>query len=580
MIHQYPLVSCVMPTYGRPLYVPEAIKCFVWQDYPNKEIVIINDCEGQEYECDIPGVRIINTRERFKSLGDKRNYAISLAAGEIIAVWDDDDISLPWRLSHTVRDMQRFQTPFYRPSLFHAYWGSEEFHPNQTIPGWISHGPTAFTKKLWSDVNGYPAIDMGEDAQFFDRIHKHLSEDFLKYPISESDRWYVLRGVSEYKHMSIGGGRQPLDTASGKYNVLPREIADPVLKLGVDKAISEYGIHHPDIANTCSLDKPVLSICISLKDRSRLLYDDKILDLFPRCIRSLSDTAREIGTIEVVVADFESKDFPLSEWLWGAGYLKVKVVPMSGSFSRGKGLNAAVRAASSDSLLLFDADILISASSLRRGLEDIKTGAVRFPICRNLNDQNKAYSWRDYGKGIVFITREQFYQCGGVPEFESWGGEDDLIYERVKARYPIIRELDSGLRHQWHPEWSRHIHYRNTPRSDFHQAIGIPPEELVSETIAVFIGEHPFWETGDSCVELYKNGRMERLAIEGGEFEWIPQEKLILKWDKWPEEVLLWDCENARYQSQEKKFFLKQLENPGINSTSTSQVAYPAGRID
>ncbi|WP_159462607.1 glycosyltransferase [Caballeronia glebae] len=37
-----PLISCIMPTYGRPAYVDEAVAMFLAQDYPNKELIIVN----------------------------------------------------------------------------------------------------------------------------------------------------------------------------------------------------------------------------------------------------------------------------------------------------------------------------------------------------------------------------------------------------------------------------------------------------------------------------------------------------------------------------------------------------------
>ena len=128
---QEPLISCIMPTYGRPDYVNEAIAMFLAQDYPRKELVILNDCPGQRFACDQPGIHVFNADERYSTLGEKRNAAIELAQGDIIAVWDDDDIYLPWRLSFSLAEMKRLATEFYRPAEFWAYWGSGPLHNNQ-----------------------------------------------------------------------------------------------------------------------------------------------------------------------------------------------------------------------------------------------------------------------------------------------------------------------------------------------------------------------------------------------------------------------------------------------------------------
>jgi hypothetical protein len=62
-----PSVSCICPTYNRPPHHQHLL-----------ELAIAS------------------------FIGDKQNAAVGLARGELIAPWDDDDISLPWRLSLSV----------------------------------------------------------------------------------------------------------------------------------------------------------------------------------------------------------------------------------------------------------------------------------------------------------------------------------------------------------------------------------------------------------------------------------------------------------------------------------------------
>ena len=83
-LNKLPLISCVMPTYGRPNYVDEAVGMFVQQDYPAKELVILNDCPGQVFHSDRADVRVINYDTRFPTLGEKRNVSIEIAQGELL----------------------------------------------------------------------------------------------------------------------------------------------------------------------------------------------------------------------------------------------------------------------------------------------------------------------------------------------------------------------------------------------------------------------------------------------------------------------------------------------------------------
>lgn len=235
-----PLVSCIMPTYGRPEYVSESVAMFLAQDYPNKELLILNDCAGQEFSGHFPNVRIINQPWRWPSLGEKRNGCITAASGSVIAVWDDDDVYLPWRISHSWSEMRRLGTPFYRPAEFWAYWGSDALHDNQAVEGWISHPWVMFTRDLWAAVDGYPNADLGEDAQFFERIHQTLGEAFIKYEIARNDRFGILRGTSQYQHMSISGGWNPLDTTPGHIPIRPTAIRDPVLRGAHDRLVAVH----------------------------------------------------------------------------------------------------------------------------------------------------------------------------------------------------------------------------------------------------------------------------------------------------------------------------------------------------
>jgi glycosyltransferase involved in cell wall biosynthesis len=162
-----PLVSCICATYNRaPDYLSlleEAIESFLRQDYPNKELIILNDTPGQELVCDAPGVRVVNVAERYPTLGAKHNAAIGLAHGELIAPWDDDDISLPWRLS---RSVERLGTSDYFNPKRHWYMNRDELRPEPVSN--VGHNLSLFTRAAWEQVGGYPSVPIGTD-QAMDR---------------------------------------------------------------------------------------------------------------------------------------------------------------------------------------------------------------------------------------------------------------------------------------------------------------------------------------------------------------------------------------------------------------------------
>jgi glycosyltransferase involved in cell wall biosynthesis len=99
--HAWPLVSCIMPTFNRRPYVAQALRSFAQQDYPNRELIVVDDGSDAIHDL-IPAAANINYLRlpRRASIGAKRNLACQNARGEIIAHWDDDDWYAPDRLRY------------------------------------------------------------------------------------------------------------------------------------------------------------------------------------------------------------------------------------------------------------------------------------------------------------------------------------------------------------------------------------------------------------------------------------------------------------------------------------------------
>lgn len=100
----FPLVSCMMATYGRHSQAERALACFLRQDYPNAELIILNNhAVRMRLDPTIPAelaakIRLHN-EPCYASLGACRTRMLELARGEFVRTWDDDDIYLPWSIS-------------------------------------------------------------------------------------------------------------------------------------------------------------------------------------------------------------------------------------------------------------------------------------------------------------------------------------------------------------------------------------------------------------------------------------------------------------------------------------------------
>jgi glycosyltransferase involved in cell wall biosynthesis len=101
-----PLVSCVMPTRDRRAFARQAIWYFLRQDYPSKELVVLDDGDDAIEDLTRGDERIRYVRLLGRTtVGAKRNLGRDMARGEFVAHWDDDDWIGPARLSAQVSQL-------------------------------------------------------------------------------------------------------------------------------------------------------------------------------------------------------------------------------------------------------------------------------------------------------------------------------------------------------------------------------------------------------------------------------------------------------------------------------------------
>jgi glycosyltransferase involved in cell wall biosynthesis len=164
------MVSCIMPSANRRLFVPLAIRGFLAQDYANKELIIVDDGEDavRDLVPDDERIRYIRLDAR-TVLGEKRNRAAAEARGNIIVHWDDDDWNAPWRLRYQTEELLAFKADicgldrilFYAPKEARAW---EYIYPSGQRP-WVYGASLAYTKTFWRE-HLFPPIHVGEDTRF------------------------------------------------------------------------------------------------------------------------------------------------------------------------------------------------------------------------------------------------------------------------------------------------------------------------------------------------------------------------------------------------------------------------------
>lgn len=168
--NRFPLVSCIIPTYNRPQLLEKAIEQFVRQDYPNKELVIIDDSE-QPFSKDLSkeqAIKYIHTGVR-ETIGKKRNRACEIASGKIIVHLDDDDFYANDWLTEQVSfllendlDVTGLNAPLFYHSETLDIW--QYTYPEQEKP-WVYGATLCYTKSFW-ESNPFRETNLGEDNHF------------------------------------------------------------------------------------------------------------------------------------------------------------------------------------------------------------------------------------------------------------------------------------------------------------------------------------------------------------------------------------------------------------------------------
>ncbi|MCP5050786.1 MAG: glycosyltransferase family 2 protein, partial [bacterium] len=100
----YPLVSIIMPCYNSGQTIGASVQSVMEQDYPNRELVIVDEASGRPTQKVLGKIgtkegRVRIIRKDKKNAASARNKGIEAARGQYIAFLDSDDIFYPRSLS-------------------------------------------------------------------------------------------------------------------------------------------------------------------------------------------------------------------------------------------------------------------------------------------------------------------------------------------------------------------------------------------------------------------------------------------------------------------------------------------------
>ncbi len=157
-----------MPTRGRQDWASQALDCFLAQDYPNKELIVLDDIEDRSFPYGIlnESVTYLLHIPRW-TIAEKRNACVEASNGEIILHFDSDDWSSPDRISDQVQRLEEsgkavtgYHTmPFFNEETkkAHVYIG----HPLYAVGTSL-----CFTKAFWEKNRFAESKHQREDNGF------------------------------------------------------------------------------------------------------------------------------------------------------------------------------------------------------------------------------------------------------------------------------------------------------------------------------------------------------------------------------------------------------------------------------
>lgn len=210
-----PLVSFVIPAYNHERFVAKGLDSILRNDYPNKEIIVVDDGSRdgtlrvvREWaEANGKHIAITIRSRPNKGISATLNEGIGLARGEFVVPIASDDYVLPGGVSARVDYLEKhpdLQAVFgdcqmvddngnllhrscmrdYRCADIHDYAVPEGVAASIVIR-WILPGPCLMVRRgLYAQIGGYDEERKVEDWDFYLRMAARKTLGFLDYPVA------------------------------------------------------------------------------------------------------------------------------------------------------------------------------------------------------------------------------------------------------------------------------------------------------------------------------------------------------------------------------------------------------------
>lgn len=272
-----PLVSCLMPTRGRPELALQSVAYFQRQDWPERELIVLDDDPNDALARLLAPVMAADTRVRHvrcpvgETIGAKRNRGCELARGDIVIQWDDDDWFAPSRLRAGVAPIVAGQadiTGLVTGTMLELeswrWWRvTPELHRRLFVHD-VHGGTLAFRREIWRAGTRYPNASLAEDAAF------------LRAAVGRGARLTRVPGDGHFVYVrhGINAWRFPCGTYLDATGWIPS--AEPLLPAEDRLFYAERSPAAPECARGLASplqagDRPLITCIMPTRDRRRFV---------------------------------------------------------------------------------------------------------------------------------------------------------------------------------------------------------------------------------------------------------------------------------------------------------------------
>lgn len=159
----YPLISVLMPAYNTELYIKEALNSIMATQYPNLDIIVINDGSTDntaQIVADYPAPIRLYHQEN-KGIPITRNRTLSLMKGDIFTFLDADDVWTPYKFDVQLPLLQSADVVLGKSKLYS--------NKQQWVSMLLSSG--LYHRRVLDKVPSFnETLAIGEDSDWIYRI--------------------------------------------------------------------------------------------------------------------------------------------------------------------------------------------------------------------------------------------------------------------------------------------------------------------------------------------------------------------------------------------------------------------------